>query len=53
MSTKEIRNFCLISHGGAGKTILTENILKVAGVIDTVGSIEKGNTKSDFTPEEK
>ncbi len=53
MSTEKIRNFCLISHGGAGKTTLTENTLKNAGVIDSVGSVESGNTKSDFMAEEK
>src|SRR5690554_629611 len=50
---KKFRNLCLISHGGAGKTILTEAILKNTGVIGNSGSIEKGNTQSDFTPEEK
>ena len=53
MSTKKIRNFCFISHGGAGKTILTENILCNAGLIASPGSIDKGSTASDFTPEEK
>ncbi|MFP4016934.1 MAG: elongation factor G [Halanaerobiales bacterium] len=53
MSTEKIRNFCLISHGGAGKTTLTEYALKNAGVIDSVGKVESGNTKSDFMPEEK
>lgn len=51
--TKKIRNLCLISHGGAGKTTLTEMILVKAKVIDNPGVIEKGNTHSDFTPEEK
>jgi elongation factor G len=53
MSTKKIRNFCFISHGGAGKTILTETILTNVGLIANPGSIEKGSTASDFTPEEK
>ncbi|MFW5982212.1 MAG: elongation factor G [Halanaerobiaceae bacterium] len=53
MSTEKIRNFCLISHGGAGKTTLVERVLKNAGVINDTGSVEKGNTKSDFMPEEK
>lgn len=50
---KKIRNLCLISHGGAGKTTLTEITLANAGVINNIGSVEKGNTQSDFTPEEK
>ncbi len=50
---KNIRNVCFISHGGAGKTTLTEMTLFNAGEIKEPGSIEKGNTKSDFIPEEK
>ena len=50
---KNIRNFCFVSHGGAGKTTLTEMCLHNAGEIDDVGTVEKGNTKSDFIPEEK
>jgi len=53
VNTKDIRNFCLISHGGAGKTTLTEKILKLTGQIDEVGSVNKGTTKSDHTPGEK
>ncbi len=51
--TKKIRNLCLISHGGAGKTTLTEVTLSNAGVISSIGTVEKGTTQSDFTPEEK
>lgn len=51
--TTKIRNLCLISHGGAGKTTLTEMALVNSGVINSPGSVEKGNTQSDFTPEEK
>lgn len=52
-NTQKIRNLCLISHGGAGKTTLTEMTLLNAGVIDSAGSIENTNTQADFTPEEK
>ncbi len=51
--TKDIRNFALISHGGAGKTTFTEMALVKAGVKDEAGTVERGNTASDFTPEEK
>lgn len=51
--TEKIRNLCLISHGGAGKTTLTEVSLFNAGIIKDIGSVEKGNTYSDFTAEEK
>ncbi|MFW5991895.1 MAG: GTP-binding protein, partial [Halanaerobiaceae bacterium] len=52
-SAQNIRNLCLISHGGAGKTTLTENTLVNAKVIDDIGTVENGNTRSDYTPEEK
>lgn len=51
--TEDIKNFSFISHGGAGKTTLTEDILFNAGVIEQIGSVDEGNTKSDFIPEEK
>ncbi len=51
--TKDIRNFALISHGGAGKTTFTEMALVKAGVKGEAGTVERGNTASDFTPEEK
>ncbi len=50
--SKKIKNLALISHGGAGKTTLTENILYNCGVTDDLGKVEDGNTKSDFLPEE-
>ncbi|MFW5996157.1 MAG: elongation factor G [Halanaerobiaceae bacterium] len=51
--TEDIRNFALISHGGAGKTTFTEAILANTGQIAERGSVEDGSTKSDFIPEEK
>ncbi|MGE5328887.1 MAG: elongation factor G [Deltaproteobacteria bacterium] len=51
-STSDIRNVCLTSHGGAGKTTLTEAILFNAGAIDRMGKVMDGNTTSDFDPEE-
>ncbi len=51
--TKDIRNFALVSHGGAGKTTFTEMALVKAGVKKEAGTVERGNTASDFTPEEK
>ncbi len=49
---ENIRNVALIAHSGAGKTSLTEAILFNAGAIDRMGSVEAGNTTSDFEPEE-
>ncbi|MCX8030976.1 MAG: elongation factor G [Thermodesulfovibrionales bacterium] len=48
----KIRNVALIAHSGAGKTSLTEVILFNAGAIDRIGTVEAGNTTSDFEPEE-
>ncbi|RCW62037.1 elongation factor G [Halanaerobium kushneri] len=53
ITSKDIRNFCFISHGGAGKSTLTEMLLYNAGVIDEPGSVDKGNSHSDFNAVEK
>jgi elongation factor G len=50
--TDQIRNLALIGHSGSGKTTLTEAILFFTGVTKRQGSIEDGNTVSDFDKEE-
>ena len=51
-TTNKIRNIIFLGHQGSGKTTLVEqiasNILK-----QPAGSVERKNTISDFTPEEK
>ena len=51
-STDKLRNIVLLSHSGAGKTILTEAMLHTAGVTTRMGRVEDGTTVSDFEPEE-
>lgn len=52
MTTDVIRNVVLLSHSGAGKTILAEAMLLQAGVASRLGRVEDGTTVSDFEPEE-
>src|SRR5579859_655741 len=48
----QLRNVGLFSHGGAGKTTLSEALLFRAGAITRMGTIEDGNTTTDFDPDE-
>ena len=52
-TTADIRNVCLVGPGHAGKTQLTEAILKAGGAISKAGTVEKGDTVSDFSPKER
>jgi elongation factor G len=48
-----LRNFALVGHQGSGKTILSEAMLACAGIVNRMGSIESGNTVSDYHASEK
>jgi elongation factor G len=51
-SSSELRNVCLASHSGSGKTSLAEACLLGAGAIERAGTIESGQTVSDYLPDE-
>ena len=51
-TSTQIRNIVLLSHTGAGKTMLAESMLNAAGVSTRMGSVEDGTTVSDYEPEE-
>src|ERR1017187_1331248 len=46
MSRKTL-NLGILAHVDAGKTTLTERLLYAAGVIDEVGSVDDGTTRTD------
>ncbi|NFD75792.1 elongation factor G [Clostridium botulinum] len=52
-STTNLRNVGIVGHSGSGKTSLTEAILYFTSMVDRLGTIEEGNTVSDYDTEEK
>jgi elongation factor G len=52
-SPAEIRNFAVVGHASCGKTMLSEAMLRCAGVINRLGKIADGTTVSDYHVSEK
>ena len=52
VNTKNIKNVCLLGHGGNGKTSLVESMIYLAKETDRLGKTSDGNTVSDYDPEE-
>jgi len=53
IAVANVRNFALMGHTGAGKTVLVDSILFKMGVNDRFGSTADGSSMADWTDEEK
>ncbi|MBM3304405.1 MAG: elongation factor G [Candidatus Aminicenantes bacterium] len=51
-SAEKIRNIALVGHGSSGKTSLAAALLFDAGATSRLTKVDKGNTVTDYEPEE-
>ncbi len=51
-TSDRIRNVVLLGHGGVGKTTLAEAMAYLSGITNRLGSVDDGNTLSDYDKEE-
>lgn len=50
--SNEIGNVVVLGHSGSGKTSVIEAMAYRAGILNRIGTVEDGNTLSDYSPEE-
>jgi len=48
----QIRNICVLGHGGDGKTSLCDAMLFSAKAVDRFGKVDNGTSRFDFDPDE-
>ena len=48
-----LRNVGVFAHVDAGKTTVTERMLALAGIVHKAGSVDTGNTVTDYLPAER
>src|SRR5262245_33202988 len=53
LDLSKIRNIGVIAHIDAGNTTTTEHLLFYAGAKHQLGAVDKGNTETDYDPEEQ